>query len=177
MLRDIIRSGIRFVGAAIDATGMGMNLAEDLGREFGIREDSDGAGLIWQVTLSTTWYNEHMPPLKTAFEDGTIALAADPEHVMDLRLVKIVRGIPSIPAEREGEKGAKRHGDFAVALALAHFATKMEWREFAYRTAQPKPSRFEERAGPADESGWSDRPDERSGRFRMASLRRSRGLY
>lgn len=175
--RDIILAAHRLVGAAIDATGMGMNLAEDLGREFGIREDVDGAGLVWQVSLSSSWYNEHMPPLKTAFEDDTIALARDAEHVIDLRAVKIVRGIPSIPPEREGEAGKKRHGDFAVALALAYFASRMEWREFAYRAAVRKPSRFEQKA-PVDERGWQDRADdETASGFRMASLRRSRGAF
>lgn len=122
----------RLIGAAIDATGMGMNLAEDLGREFGLRENEEAAGLVWAVTLNAKWYNEHLPPLKTAFEDDAIALAKDALHLGDLRLVKIIRGIPQVPAEREGAAGAKRHGDFAVSLALAHFASRMQWREYGY---------------------------------------------
>tara|TARA_R110002020_G_scaffold34066_35_gene103970 strand:- start:6609 stop:8291 length:1683 start_codon:yes stop_codon:yes gene_type:complete len=174
---DILKAAPRLVGAAIDATGLGMNLAEDLGREFGLRESDEGAGLVWMINFSQGWYNENMPPLKVAFEDGTIALAKDAEHVSDLRLVKVIRGIPSIPPEREGEKGKKRHGDFAVALALAHFASRMQWSEFGYRAAKPKPSRFEERAAAADDRGFYDRPDETTRSFRMASLRRSRGIF
>jgi phage FluMu gp28-like protein len=173
--RDVMKAA-RLVGAAIDATGMGMNLAEDLGREFGIREEESGAGLVWMIALSTAWYNEHMPPLKAAFEEDTIALARDALHVVDLRLVKVIRGVPSIPAEREGAAGAKRHGDFAVALALAHFASRMDWREFSYTPATPKPSRFEERAA-VDAAGWRDRPDERPTRFRMGSMRRAEGIW
>lgn len=125
----------RLVGAAIDATGMGMNLAEDLGREFGMREAEDGAGLVWAVTLNSGWYNVNMPPLKAAFEDDMIALTKDALHLGDLRLVKVIRGIPQVPAEREGTAGAKRHGDFAVAAALAHFASRLQWREYGYQAA------------------------------------------
>lgn len=123
----------RLIGAAIDATGMGMNLAEDLGREFGLRENEESPGLVWAITLNAGWYNTHFPPLRTAFEDDAIALAKDAEHLGDLRLIKIVRGVPQVPAEREGTTGNKRHGDFAVGLGLAHFASRMQWREFGYQ--------------------------------------------
>lgn len=128
----IVFGAPRMIGAAIDATGMGMNLAEDLGREFGLREDEQGAGLVWAITLNAGWYNTHMPPLKAAFEDDMIALARDVEHMGDLRLVKIIRGVPQVPAEREGQSGNKRHGDFAVGLGLAHFASRMQWRAYGY---------------------------------------------
>ncbi|WP_048646590.1 terminase large subunit domain-containing protein [Nitratireductor soli] len=122
----------RMIGAAIDATGMGMNLAEDLGREFGLRQDEEGPGLVWAISLNPGWYNTHFPPLRTAFEDDAIALAKDAEHLGDLRLVKVVRGIPQVPAEREGTVGNKRHGDFAVGLGLAHFASRQQWHEYGY---------------------------------------------
>jgi phage FluMu gp28-like protein len=73
-----------------------------------------------------------MPPLKAAFEDDMIAIARDAEHLADLRLVKLIRGVPRIPDEREGATGKKRHGDYAVSLALAHFASRMQWREYGY---------------------------------------------
>ncbi|QDY99074.1 hypothetical protein FQ775_01075 [Nitratireductor mangrovi] len=171
---DVLKAAPNLVGAAVDATGMGMNLAEDLGRAFGIREEEEGAGLVWMITLGPNWYNEHMPPLKAAFEDDTIALARDAHHVVDLRLVKIIRGIPAIPPEREGEAGKKRHGDFAVALALAYFASRMLWVEFGYQAVARKRSRFE--LPMADDDAWRERADERRGEFRMASLRRSGGI-
>lgn len=130
---EIIKAAPRLVGAAIDATGMGMNLAEDLGREFGIHDDDHPGGLVWQVRLSREWYNSNMPPLKVAFDDGAIALTRDAEHVADLRLVKVIRGVPQVPEERVGEAGKKRHGDFAVALALAYFASRMQWHEYGYQ--------------------------------------------
>lgn len=125
----------RLVGAAFDATGMGWTVAEDMGREFGLRENEDDGGLVWAIKFSEDWYRLHMPPLKAAFEDDQIALAPDAEHLSDLRVIKLVRGTPRVPATREGEKGKKRHGDYAIALALAHFASRMRWVEYGYRGA------------------------------------------
>lgn len=129
---EILSAMPRPVGAAIDATGMGMNLAEDLGRKFGLRENEESAGLVWMISLNTGWYNTNMPPLKVEFEDGTIALVRDNLHLSDLRLAKIIRGVPQIPTERAGENGKKRHGDFTVALVLAHFSSRMQWHEYGY---------------------------------------------
>jgi phage FluMu gp28-like protein len=131
----ILNSAPGLTGGAIDATGMGANLAEDIGRAFGLRTADDDTGLIWAITLTAKWYNENLPPLKTAFEDGTIALVKDREHHGDLRLVKVIRGIPQVPAEREGTPGNKRHGDFAVALGLAHFASRWGLEEYGYTPA------------------------------------------
>lgn len=178
VVRAVMAAAPHLIGAAIDATGMGMNLAEDLGREFGTRDEENGGGLVWSVKFSPTWYNENFPPLKVAFEDDAIALALDADHLGDLRLVKIIRGIPSIPAERSGETGKKRHGDFAVALALAHFASRMEWREYAYQPVAPKPSRWDERRGDDDRDGefrW--RADGRGDAFRLKAARGARRIY
>ncbi|PTW61417.1 phage FluMu gp28-like protein [Breoghania corrubedonensis] len=164
----------RCVGAAFDATGMGWTVAEDMGREFGLREKDDDAGLVWAVKFSQDWYRLNMPPLKTAFEDNAITITADADHLSDLRAVKLVRGIPRVPETRETEKGdgskkgKKRHGDYAVALALAHFASRMQWHEYAYTPAPPPRSRYDEPAGMSDDG---ERP------FRMATMRRKRGIF
>lgn len=126
------------VGVAVDAVGIGANLAEDLGRDYGFRENEDSPGLVWAVKFTEEWYRLNMPPLKTAFEDDMIAIAADNDHMGDLRLVKVIRGIPRIPpvrTEEEGKKGKKRHGDYAVGLALAYFASRQRWVEYGYRAA------------------------------------------
>ena len=150
----------RLVGAAFDATGMGWTVAEDMGRIFGLREDEASSGLVWAIKFTEDWYRLHMPPLKAAFEDDMIALAPDADHLADLRVVKVVRGIPRVPPTREGEQGKRRHGDYAIALALAHFASRMRWVEYGYRAAgraAPDPSRMQMRAD-ADE----DREDRRN---------------
>lgn len=125
----------QLVGAAFDATGMGWTVAEDMGRKFGMRETEDGSGLVWAIKFSEEWYRVNMPPLKGAFEDGSISLLKSDDHVTDLRLVKLVRGTPRVPDVRSGEKGKKRHGDYAIALALAYFASRMRWSEYGYRSA------------------------------------------
>lgn len=139
----------RLVGAAFDATGMGWTVAEDMGRKFGLREDPEGPGLVWAIKFSEEWYRLQMPPLKDAFEGDLIAIIRDDDHLSDLRAVKLLRGIPRVPPTREGEKGKKRHGDYAIALALAHFASRMRWVEYGY---VPVPSRSEQlghNGGPA----------------------------
>jgi phage FluMu gp28-like protein len=117
-----------------------------------------GAGLIWAIKLSEEWYRLHMPPLKAALEDDTIALIRDDEHLGDLRAVKLVRGIARIPALREGQTGKKRHGDHAIAVALAHFASRMRWVEYDYRAAGRMLERLQGRLSdyPQDEAQPSD---------------------
>ncbi|KAB2687532.1 terminase large subunit domain-containing protein [Brucella tritici] len=167
IVRTILQAVSRICGAAFDATGMGWTVAEDMGRIFGLRESEESSGLIWAIKFSQDWYRINMPPLKLAFEDDSIALVKDENHLSDLRLVKVIRGIPMVPAVRTGETGKKRHGDFAVALALAYFASRMQWHEYAYQPAQPAKSKFDTTSDGGDE----DRP------FRMSSMRRSRGIY
>lgn len=123
----------RLVGAAFDATGMGWTVAEDMGRKFGFKETEESPGLIWAIKFTEDWYRLQMPPLKAAIEDDQIALIRDDDHLSDLRMVKLIRGIPRVPPVREGETGKKRHGDYAIALALAHFASRMRWVEYDYR--------------------------------------------
>ena len=126
----------RLVGAAFDATGMGWTVAEDLGREFGLREDPEGSGLIIAVKFSVEWYRLHMPPLKAAIEDDMLDLIADAEHLGDLRAIKVIRGIARVPDLREGTPDKKRHGDHAIAVALAHWASRQRFVEYGY---QPVP--------------------------------------
>lgn len=145
----------RLVGAAFDATGMGWTVAEDMGRLFGLREDhEEGSGLIMAVKFTEEWYRLHMPPLKAAFEDDQIAIIKDNEHLSDLRMVKLVRGIARVPALREGETGKKRHGDYAIALALAHWASRMRWVEYDYRPISA--TRTGAAQGPDDDDGARD---------------------
>ena len=151
----------RLIGAGFDATGMGWTVAEDIGREFGLREDPEGAGIVIAVKFTEEWYRLHMPPLKVAFEDDAIALIADAEHLGDLRAVKLVRGIARVPPLREGTTGKKRHGDHAIAVALAHWASRMRFTEYAYQ-AVPRPGAAGQGDGSYpdedDSGGWYRAP-------------------
>ena len=109
----------RFTGGAFDARGNGQFLAEVAMQRY-------GASRIQQVMLSEGWYREHMPPVKAALEDGTLdGLPRDADVLADLRAVQVVKGVPRIPETRTtGEDKGKRHGDAAVAVALAYFASR-----------------------------------------------------
>lgn len=109
----------RFMGGAFDARGNGQFLAEVAMQRY-------GASRIQQVMLSESWYREHMPPVKAALEDGTLdGLPRDADVLADLRTVQVIKGVPRIPDTRTtGEDKGKRHGDSAVAVALAYFASR-----------------------------------------------------
>lgn len=162
LILEHVRS--RLVGGAFDATGMGWTVAEDMGRRFGLKEDPEGPGVVMAIKFTEDWYRIHMPPLKAAFEDDGITIMADVEHLGDLRAVKLVRGIARVPPTREGETNKKRHGDWAIGLALAHFASRMRWSEFDYipapRPQDARPDRMADR--PEDDSssvkGWWNGP-------------------
>ncbi|WP_185961590.1 terminase large subunit domain-containing protein [Telmatospirillum sp. J64-1] len=109
-----------FSGAALDAGGNGAYLAEVAWQRYGDR--------IAQVKFTADWYRENMPPLKAAFEDQAVVIPKDRDIIDDLRMVRTVGGVARVPdlrrADTSGAKGEKRHGDAAIALALAYFASR-----------------------------------------------------
>lgn len=107
----------RFSGGALDARGNGQALAEEARQRF-------GADRIAEVMLSEAWYREHMPKLKSQFEDRTWNLPRDSQILDDYRALKVVRGVARVPDVRTQTDAGKRHGDAAVAGALAVFAVK-----------------------------------------------------
>lgn len=110
----------RFGAGAFDATGNGAYLAEVCAQRYGYER-------IMEVKLSDAWYKENMPPFKAAFEDGTTTLPLDADVYDDHRAIKLVRGVPKVPRdERTTGKGGKRHGDTAIAHALAYAASRMD---------------------------------------------------
>jgi len=120
-----------FSGAALDARGNGQYLAEVTRQQY-------GPEIVQEVMLSESWYREHMPKLKAAFEDKTFVAPKDAPILDDLRAFKVVKGVAKIPDARTGAKGEKRHGDAGVAAALAVFAAKcIEAEPFEAITAVP----------------------------------------
>lgn len=108
-----------FRGGAMDATGNGGYLAEVAAQEF-------GALRIHRVMLNPTWYLEHMPRFKAHFEDRTITTPADADVMGDLRAIRKKGGYAKVPdgAKTTGSDGKERHGDSAIALALATYAVE-----------------------------------------------------
>lgn len=120
----------RFGNGRHDARGNGQFLAEYAIQRYG--------GLaIEAVMLSQAWYLENMPPMKAAIEDRSLVIPADADQKSDLRQIQMVRGIPMVPsnARTKGSDGGQRHGDYAVALCLAHQAAKANIIEYGYEPA------------------------------------------
>lgn len=89
-------------------------------------QDTFGGDRVQAVMLSENWYRQHTAPFKAALEDGTLdGLPRDEDILNDLRAFELVKSVPRIPDTRtKGQDGKKRHGDTAIALLLAHFASR-----------------------------------------------------
>lgn len=120
----------RLIGGALDARGNGQYLAEQAGYKY-------GSGRMQAIMLSQGFYLEHMPKFKAAFEDATITLPKDLNVMSDLRALQVIKGIPKLPDAKTGS-GKDRHGDAAIALFLAYYASLMDVTEYAYH---PVPKR------------------------------------
>lgn len=121
----------RFLYAAFDALGNGSYLAEVAMQRYGER--------VEEVSLSETWYREQMPPFQAAFQDAGIVIPADAFVVDDLRAIKKIKGVAKVPDVRttDADKKSKRHGDAAIALALAHYASRQDAVIYEYHSVRP----------------------------------------
>lgn len=107
----------RFIGGAFDAVGNGASLAEKAASRYGQYR-------IFQVNLSIPWYRENMPKYKAALEDHKVLLPNNSDLLNDHRAVEVIKGIPKLNETRQkGTDGKQRHGDGAIACALAWFAS------------------------------------------------------
>ena len=154
----------RFRAAKLDARGNGQYLAERA-------QDFWGKNRVEAVMISQAWYLENMPPFKAAFEDGLVEIPRDDEVASDLRALQMIKGIPRVPEVRTGAEG-DRHGDAAVALCMAHAASRAEVAEYGYHRV-PSPRR----ATPAARDFMRPPPDQdlprisgRSRRWRGGAL-------
>ncbi|MTW19104.1 hypothetical protein GJ689_23170 [Rhodoplanes serenus] len=149
----------RFGAGKHDARGNGQAIAEFARQRY-------GPLAIEAVMLSQPWYLAAMPPLKARFEDRTISLPRDADVKADLRQIQMVRGIPKVPddARTTGADGGQRHGDVAVALALANAAMDAGVIEYGYRAVVAAPRALGEAA--ADSWMYADADDRPSVRPR-----------
>ncbi|RJF94955.1 hypothetical protein D3874_03085 [Oleomonas cavernae] len=101
----------------LDATGNGAHLGELTAQKYGY-------SIVEPVHMTEAWYLENMPRMVAGVADRDVDLPADADHIDDLRQIKLVKGTPRVPeVTHKGSDGKGRHGDFAVALALAWAAT------------------------------------------------------
>lgn len=116
----------RFRAAKLDARGNGQYLAERAAQKYGSR--------IEQVMLSEGWYRDNMPAFKAAFEDATIVIPRNRGVSDDLRALKMIRGIIRLPDGNTSTGGDQRHGDAAIAGALAYAASRAEPESYGYQS-------------------------------------------
>lgn len=123
----------RLYAGALDARGNGQYMAEQAGYRY-------GAGRMISVMLSQSYYLEHMPKFKAAFEDDKIVIPQDADILSDLRALQVIKGIPKLPDSKTDSK-KERHGDAAIALFLAYIASLMDIEEFAYHAVNNRAQR------------------------------------
>ena len=123
----------KFLHGKMDARGNGQQLAEYAWQRY-------GAQRIERVMLSDAWYRDNMPGFKSAFEDGAILIPQDADVRQDLRDLKTIKGITKLAesSHRKGTDGQQRHGDAAIALALAWAASQTDVEQFAYTPVNPR---------------------------------------
>lgn len=150
-----------FSKGAVDRTGNGAYLAEVAAQRYGDK--------IIEVAFSQEWYRQEMPPYVTAFTDRTIVLPRHDDVLQDHQALQFVGGIIRVPKDFrfKGSDGFDRHGDSAVAGALAYFASRQEFGEYDYTSARGTDS------GDNNGDGWEDHWSATSGQ----SFRRGGGLW
>lgn len=103
-------------GIAIDARGLGMNLAENVSIDF--------PGYTLCVQETSGYYAEYFPKFKALLENQDWSVPDDNTIIADFAIVETKDGIPTIPpvktADRDGK--GKRHGDGCAAALLAMYA-------------------------------------------------------
>lgn len=105
----------KLIAGALDARGNGQYLAEQTQYRY-------GSNRIECVMLSQSWYLENMPKFKAGLEDQTINIPQDADVLSDFRAIQVIKGIPKIPDVKTGNN-KDRHGDAAIAVVLAHYAS------------------------------------------------------
>lgn len=112
VLKWLINRVPHFAGGKMDARGNGSALAEKMQQLFGF-------DVIEAVMATDKTYLAFMPLLKAGIEDRSFILPDDEGVLDDMRMIKLVRGIPKIPDRaanvREDGKVVRRHGDTAIA--------------------------------------------------------------
>jgi phage FluMu gp28-like protein len=126
-----------FSAGKMDARGNGSALAEAMQQRWGFDR-------IEAVQATDKTYLAFMPLLRAAIEDRTMLIPHDEGTLEDLRMVKLVRGVPKIPdrsvmSKADGAKG-QRHGDNAIALMHLRAAADADTGPFDFLSTGPRQS-------------------------------------
>lgn len=106
--------------ASLDASGLGMQMAEEAALKFGPR--------VSEETFSIDWYRTHGAALVTSVEDEAMTVPADDDIITDICALAWINGVVKIPDKHEtiGADGGKRHADAAIAAMLMEAAATEE---------------------------------------------------
>lgn len=129
----------RFIGAALDSRGLGMQIAEETAQRY-------GQDRVLLIQATQPWYLENLPRYKAAFEDELIELPMDADVLQDHRVPRVIKGIPQIPELRtQDAQKKKRHGDTFIGGALAWHASVMldGVGVYEYQAAPPNMQRWD----------------------------------
>jgi len=139
----------QLVKAALDKTGNGAFLAEEAALRYG--------ATVEEVAFSRGWYEREMPPYIDALTDRTMLLPAHEDVVRDHQALQFDGGVIKVPQDFrfKGSDGLDRHGDSAVAGALAFYASRQPATEFDYR---PAPTAAEDQSDGDAPGAWWRRP-------------------
>ena len=119
----------RLQSGAMDAGGNGETLAEYTRDRFGSH--------IEGIKLNNAFYGCNMPLFKSAFEDQILKIPRDADIRNDIRSIKVKQGIPKMSEqETKGRDGKVGHGDAAIALFLAYYASLQTVVNYDYEAVQ-----------------------------------------
>lgn len=122
---------------AQDATGNGAILAEYTADRYGHQH-------AFQVMLNDFWYREFMGKFEVAFQDGIFDLPKDLDWLNDIRTLERINGIIKLPDLRKTDtknQELKRHGDAAIAICIAYFASLQDVLDTTIHTTSPRHAR------------------------------------
>lgn len=140
----------RLQGVAMDSTGNGAYLAEVAAQRYGDRVEG--------IHLTEAWYATYFPRLKAALEDGELTLPRDADVLDDLRAVQVINGVPKLPkTKNKSADGKGRHGDAAIAILLADYASRQDAAAYGYTPVPLRSADDAERPVRATLGGWRTR--------------------
>ncbi len=116
----------RLAGGALDSGGNGAYLAEKAAQRYGSK--------VIEVKFSEAWYKTEMAAYVMAFSDKLVLLPFDIDIRDDHQALAYVRGYIKVPDDyrTKGSDGYDRHGDTAIAGALAYFASRADLEAYEY---------------------------------------------
>jgi len=125
----------KFMSGAVDGRGNGEYIAETMDQMYSgiFYRTNDKPG----VRATVEFYRQAMPRMKARFEDKSLTIPRDSNILADLRSITLDKGVAKIPDNLhiKDTSGGMRHGDAAIALLMAIWASIQDVSVYAYHPA------------------------------------------